>query len=255
MFLTTNYKAVYQLHASHSYNMFHRFNRLSLKKQSNISNMQNSYESKMDDDLVPSNQEALFAIPDLDLTINLPEGSDNSSTIISEGLGEIRKTLQNRLTLAKRKESLRYGIQTGKFPTWFHTRSYCALNLDGEGNEKFEKFWRDLAESQNKQTAQLVLDYVEAEIKTKELESNQIRNQTLQAVRRQTVDFEIEKRRFDENITKINQDQITEIQESRSRLATATQFNSQTRDQSKRPCGRPFRRPGPRRQQLRGRPY
>lgn len=132
----------------------------------------NNYETRMDDDLVPSNQEALFAIPDLDLTITLPEGNDNSSTIISEGLGEIRQTLQNRLTLAKRKESLRYGIQTGRFPAWFYTRSHCALNLDNEGNEKFEKFWRDLAESQNKQTAQLVLDYVEAEIKAKEMESN-----------------------------------------------------------------------------------
>uniref|UniRef100_K1Q992 Uncharacterized protein n=1 Tax=Magallana gigas TaxID=29159 RepID=K1Q992_MAGGI len=173
----------------------------------------------MDDDLVLSNQEALFAIPDLDLTITLPEKSDNSSTIISEGPGEIRKTLQNRLTLAKRKESLPYGIQTGKCPTWFHTRSY----LNGEGNEKFEKFWRDFAESQNKQTAQLVLDYVQAEIKTKEMESNQIRNQTLQAVRRQSVDFESEKRCFDGNITKINQEHISEIQEFRSRLATATQ--------------------------------
>lgn len=247
---------MYQLHAPHSSNMFHRFNKLSLKKQSTVSNMQNNnYETRMDDDLVPSNQEALFAIPDLDLTITLPEGNDNSSTIISEGLGEIRQTLQNRLTLAKRKESLRYGIQTGRFPAWFYTRSHCALNLDNEGNEKFEKFWRDLAESQNKQTAQLVLDYVEAEIKAKEMESNQIRIQTLQAVRRQSVDFESEKRRFDENITKINQEQISEIQEFRSRLATATQSNSQTRDQSKRPRGRPFRRPGPRRQQSRGRPY
>lgn len=87
------------------------------------------------------------------------------------------------------------------------------------------------------------------------MESNQIRSQTLQAVRRQSVDFESEKRRFDENITKINQEQISEIQEFRSRLATATQSNFQTRDQSQRPRGRPFRRPGPRRQQSRGRPY
>lgn len=79
-----------------------------------------------------------------------------------------------------------------------------------------------MVESQNRQTAQLVLDYVEDEIKAKEMESNQIRNQTIQTVRRKSVDFENGKRRVDENITKLNQEHITEIQEFRSRLATAT---------------------------------
>lgn len=123
--------------------------------------------------------------------------------------------------MASRQENVRLGSIPG------------AINLDGEGNEKFEKFWRDLAESKNKQTAQLVLGYVEAEIETKETDSNQIWNQTLQAVRRKSVDFESAKRRFDENITKINQEQISEIQEFRSRLATVTQSNSKTRDQMK----------------------
>lgn len=76
------------------------------------------------------------------------------------------------------------------------------------------------------------------------MESNQIRNQIFQTVRRQSVDFENEKRRVDENMTKINQEHMTEIKEFRRRLAKATQSNSQTRDQSKRPHGIPFRRPG-----------
>lgn len=72
---------------------------------------------------------------------------------------------------------MRYDIQTGKLPAWYHTRSYCGINLDTKGNEKFEKFWWDLVESQNRQTAQLVLDYAEDKIKAKEMESKQIRNQ------------------------------------------------------------------------------
>lgn len=123
--------------------------------------------------------------------------------------------------------------------------------MDGKGNEKFEKFWRDLVESQNRQ----ILDYVEDKIKANEMESNQSRNQTLQTVRRQSVDFKNEKCRFNENITKVNQEHITEIEEFKSMLATATQYNSQTREQSKRPHGIPFRRPGPHRLQPRGRPY
>lgn len=91
--------------------------------------------------------------------------------------------------------------------------------MDGKGNEKFEKSWRDLVESQNRQ----ILDYVEDKIKANEMESNQSRNQTLQTVRRQSADFENEKCRFNENITKINQEPYNGIEEFRSRLATATQ--------------------------------
>lgn len=71
--------------------MFYRFNRFFFKKQFNISNMQNSNESKMDDDLVLLNQEVLFVILDFDLMINFLEGSDNLFFIIFEGLGEICK--------------------------------------------------------------------------------------------------------------------------------------------------------------------
>lgn len=81
---------------------------------------------------------------------------------------------------SSRRNCVRYNIQTGKFPAWYHTRSCGRLNLDGNGNEKFEKSWRDLVESQNRQ----ILDYVEDKIKANEMESNQSRNQTLQTVRR-----------------------------------------------------------------------
>lgn len=92
-----------------------------------------------------SNQEAISKIQDLDLTITLPESNNsvNVSTNLYKGMKLIKPILEQRLVLAKRKESLRYGIQTGKFPTWFHTRIVCTLNLVGEDNEKFEKFWQD----------------------------------------------------------------------------------------------------------------
>lgn len=43
-------------------------------------------------------------------------------------------------------------------------------------------------------------DYVEDKIKAKEIKSNQIRNQTFQTVRRQSVDFENRKRHVDETL-------------------------------------------------------
>lgn len=208
------------------------------------------------EDMIPSNQEALTNIQDLDLTITLPEVSNTLTNKLSEGMAKIRPILEQRLVLAKRKESLRYGIQTGKFPTWFHTRSVCTLNLVDVDNVKFEKFWQETTEHQTKQIAQTVLDYIETEIKSKEMESNSVRVQTLQDIRRQSLDFEGEKRRLDEQITKIHQEQITEIQDFRNRLATMTQTSQHTRDQSGRGRGRPFHRPVQRRKQAnRSKPY
>lgn len=74
---------------------------------------------------------------------------------------------------SSRGNCARYNIRTGKFPAWYHTRSYCRLNFNSKGNEKFEKSWRDLVESQNRQ----IIDYVEDKIKANEMESYQSRNQ------------------------------------------------------------------------------
>lgn len=115
----------------------------------------------------------------------------------------IKPILEQRLVLAKRKESLRYGIQTGKFPLWFHTRIVCTLNLVGDDNEKFEKFWQDTVNQQTKEVAQKVLVYIEGKIKCKEMESNSVRTQTLQEIRKHSINFEQEKRQFDEQITKL----------------------------------------------------
>lgn len=56
-------QTVYQLHASHFFCMFHRFNKLPIMKQSTISNTHNNNdETRMDDSLVPSNKEAPFSL-------------------------------------------------------------------------------------------------------------------------------------------------------------------------------------------------
>lgn len=96
----------------------------------------------------------------------------------------IKPILEQRLALARRKKSLRYGIQTRKFPTWFHTRIVCTLNLVCDDNEKFETFWQDTVAQQTKEVAQKVLVYIEGEIKCKEMESNSVGTQTLQEIRK-----------------------------------------------------------------------
>lgn len=56
-------QTVYQLHASHFFYMFHRFNKLPIMKQSTVSNTHNNNdETRMDDALVPSNKEAFFSL-------------------------------------------------------------------------------------------------------------------------------------------------------------------------------------------------
>lgn len=57
------------------------------------------------DDDIPSNQEAISKIQDLDLTITLPESNDrvNVSTNLSEEMKLIKPILEQILVLAKRK--------------------------------------------------------------------------------------------------------------------------------------------------------
>lgn len=57
------------------------------------------------DDDIPSNQEAISKIQDLDLTITLPESNDrvNVSTNLSEEMKLIKPILEQILVLEKRK--------------------------------------------------------------------------------------------------------------------------------------------------------
>lgn len=164
-----------------------------MKPSINSNILNNSYETRMNDDLVTSNKEALFfVIPDLDLTITLPEGNECVTT--------------------SRQENYRLDIIPG-------TVGYTWTAKEMRNMKIFGEIWS------NPRIDKQPSDYVEDKRKAKEMKSNQIRNQTFQTVRRQSVDFENRKRHVDENITKLNQEHITEIQEFRSRLATATQSN------------------------------
>lgn len=85
------------------------------------------------------------------------------------------------------------------------------------------------------------------------MESNSGRTQTLQEIRKHSINFEQEKRRFDEHITKLHEEQISEISDLRNRLAAMTHVNA--RDQFRRERGRPYFRPSQRRNHPRNKPY
>lgn len=70
----------------------------------------------------------------------------------------------------------------------------CTLNLVCDDNEKFETFWHDTVAQQTKEVAQKVLVYIEGEIKCKQMESNSVGTQTLQEIRKHSINFEQEKR-------------------------------------------------------------
>lgn len=82
---------------------------------------------------------------------------------------------------------------------------------------------------QTKEVAQKALKYIEGEIKYKEMESNSVKTQTLQEIRKHSINFEKEKRRFDEQITILHEEQISKISDLRNRLAAMTHVNA--RDQ------------------------
>uniref|UniRef100_A0A8W8NYS1 Uncharacterized protein n=1 Tax=Magallana gigas TaxID=29159 RepID=A0A8W8NYS1_MAGGI len=96
--------------------MFNRFNRHSLKKMEQP-------PIDLDDD-IQGNQEAASKIPDLDISINLPEDTRvNSHWNPPQEMTEIQEALEKRLILSKRKESVNHGLRTGPYPSWFSART------------------------------------------------------------------------------------------------------------------------------------
>lgn len=69
----------------------------------------------------------------------------------------------------------------------------CTLNLVGDDNEKFEKFWQDTVAQQTKEVAQKALVYIDVENKCKEMESNSVRTKTLQEILKHSINFEPKK--------------------------------------------------------------
>lgn len=128
--------ALFALTSTKTPDKIKRFNKLSLNKNNTKSSM--DYE-------IPSNQEAMVNLGDLDLTINLGETSFVKHNLTEE-FNEFKDILEKRLVLLKRKESLTYGDRTGKSWPWFSAKLHCTLNLTNEENANFEDFWKILSE-------------------------------------------------------------------------------------------------------------
>lgn len=111
-----------------------------MKPSINSNILNNSYETRMNDDLVTSNKEALFlVIPDLDLTITLPEGNEYVTT--------------------SRQENYRLDIIPG-------TVGYTWAAKEMRNMKNFGEIWS------NPRIDKQPSDYVEDKIKAKEIKSN-----------------------------------------------------------------------------------
>lgn len=206
--------------------MLNRFNRLSLKKMEQP-------PIDLDDD-IQGNQEAASKIPDLDISINLPEDTSvNSHWNPPQELNEIQEALEKRLILSKRKESVNHGLRTGRYPPWFSARFTCTLNLGKEDNEKFEVLFKQIAENKTRETAQAVINFIDDEIREKEEVIHNLRVSALKRIRNTSFNFNREQKNFDEVILNTNTKHLKDLQEFRDRLHSISTTVDKPREQDR----------------------
>ena len=111
-----------------------------------------------------SNQEGLFKYDEnmdfsLDLTSDLPNETKQNENdtrpfeeTIDNSMDEIKKLMKERNELSKSKESITYGITTGKFPTWLKVNTYSLFHVSNvEDTAKFNELWSSVAKEGTKQ--------------------------------------------------------------------------------------------------------
>uniref|UniRef100_K1QV22 Uncharacterized protein n=1 Tax=Magallana gigas TaxID=29159 RepID=K1QV22_MAGGI len=171
------------------------------------------------DDDIQGNQEAASKIPDLDVSINLPEDTSvNSHWNPPQEMTEIQEALEKRLILSKRKESVNHGLRTGPYPSWFSARLTCTLNLGKEDNEKFEVLFKQIASNKTMETAQAVVNFIDDKIREKEGVIHNLRVSALKRIRNTFFNFNRKQINFDEIILNTNTKHLTDLQDSRDIL-------------------------------------
>lgn len=198
--------------------MIKKFSKLSLSKTKYSATIHTKMDS---DDSIPSNQEALTKITDLDLSIKLPESNHCFDETAASGISDIVKIMKERQLLSKKRESLVYGQKTGIYPVWFSVKPKCHMNLESEeDDDKFKSAWACIAKGVSRDAAQKVVDYLNTEIKGKESEINQVRASTIRKIGFSTENSALARKNLDKEIIKLNEENTTELNNFRIQLSS-----------------------------------
>lgn len=209
--------------------MLQRFNKLSLKKLGDKT-------TKMEDNNIPCNQEAVYLQEDdeLDLTINLNEDSMETDfelqNEIEPSIGTINKLMQERQELAKKKESVKYAIRSNIYPSWLSLKFQCHLSFSNpEDNEDFSKFWKNTQKCERQRTLKSLTDYFESCIEMKNKEINNVRGKTFQNLGSKTKVSADAKRELDRLIQKAQAEHTKALELYRDNLlAGQSSFTRET---------------------------
>ena len=164
--------------------MLRSMSKLSLNKQDPEMDIEKQDPDMDIENYLSQSNDAEDDIPDLDLTIALPDlDVPVYNKYAADGLKRISKLMTGRLDLLKKRESLKHGMNTGYYASWFNARPRCFLNLDdNDDDDEFIKYWKEFSPAVAKQTAQKVVDYLNRNITYKEAAANKIRADTIRSI-------------------------------------------------------------------------
>ena len=185
-----------------------------------------------DTDMPPGNQEAMhydrrddndddYDDDKFDLTMKLSdiEEQDAFEEKSVSAFGKITKILNERQELAKRRESLSYGMRSGYLPKWITYKITCNLHLENEEDDKdFRNRFDPFAKCSLSGIVKNVIQFLDAMILNKEENINKIRTETFKSFGVATERSAMAKESFDEHLHALHERNTTEIQDFRDGL-------------------------------------
>lgn len=196
--------------------MTSREKRLSLNKGKKMSN-----EGEIDFD-ISLNQEGNYERDnEIDFSLDL-EKDENDIKIDEIGkqcITSIKQLMDERHELAEIQESMKYGLQTSKYPYWMRISLSCKPSLSyTEDHEKLQEVWQKNSKSALQDAINNTVEYVANEIKGKEKFMQQCRMDTFTSLGLATKGAGDKKKEIDSEIRKMNSEFATKINEYKARI-------------------------------------
>ena len=195
-----------------------RENRLSLNKEKKMSN-----KEEIDID-ISLNQEGNYEKDeDIDFSLNLDKDENESryDEVGKQTIAYIKNLMDERHELAEIKESMKYGLQTSKYPLWMRLVLSCKPKLSSsEDNENFQEMWQKTSKTALQNVMNDAIEHVENEIKEKEKSMQLLRKDAFLNLGTNTKTSGEKKREIDSEIRKLNAEYATKINNHRNKIRT-----------------------------------
>ena len=190
---------------------------------------ENKTNSSMDCE-ISLNQEGNYEEDtELDLTLKTDDSEQTTAISSNDGVAdecvnEIQNLMKERHELAKTKESIKYGLQTSKFPPWMTSYLKCDVKLaTNDDTDRFGIFWNELSTKTIRNVMNETSDYLTAEIKEKEESMQACRLTTFKCLGVATKGSAEKKKVVDEKVKRLNTEFSNDLEDFRNKIRNPLQ--------------------------------